>query len=107
MLKYETLQVMRPPILGMQAYIVDPNPIAGPSKSTGEPAEPVACAKVHCEAGITLGFLAETTQSLLMDTKHSEIPDARTVLYKAIVSFTTPTGATRRRGTARTVTRLK
>ncbi|KAF2159238.1 hypothetical protein M409DRAFT_30244 [Zasmidium cellare ATCC 36951] len=105
-LKYETLQVMQPPILGMQAYLIDPTPFAGPSQATQEPPEPVACAKLHCDAGITLGFLAETTQSLLMDTKNSSNPDSRTVLYKAIVSFTTPNSTTRRRGTARSVTRF-
>lgn len=106
LLKYESLQVMQPPVLGMQAYLIDPTPFAGPSQPRQEPADPIAFAKIHCEAGVTLGFLAETTRSLLLDTKTSSDTGARTVLYKAIVSFTTPNGTNRRRGTARSVTRF-
>lgn len=106
LLKHETLQVMQPPILGMQAYIIEPPSSAGPSEQSEDHPEPVASAKIHCDSGITLGFLAETTHSLLVDRRLSSGADTRTVLFKSIVSFTAPSGAPKRRGNARSVTLL-
>lgn len=105
-LYHEDLHITQPPVLGMQAAILDPEPFPGPSQSSRPPSSPTAVAKLHYDGGITLGFLAETTQSLLLDRSRRPEPDGRTVVYRAIVSFTEPSGAPRRRGTPRTVTRL-
>ncbi|KAK3647850.1 hypothetical protein LTR56_007824 [Elasticomyces elasticus] len=94
-LRYSDLYITQPPILGMQAFIVAPSDV--PDVENG------ACAKLSCDAGITLGFLAETVEALLGSSKHEA--GAR-VLFKAIVSFTQSEIAPRKRGVARSVTRI-
>jgi hypothetical protein len=67
-----------------------------------------ACAKLSCDAGITLGFLAETAQSLLNSQKAgpSNAKDVR-VVFKTIMSFCGPEQATKKRTRTRTVTPLQ
>jgi hypothetical protein len=69
--------------------------------------EPSACAKVSCEAGVTLGFLAETVQSIVAssDAGPSNIEEVR-IVFKAIMSFTEPQQARRKRASTRSVVRL-
>ena len=119
-LQYENLQISQPPILGMQAYVVHPNvlddrfearavnsllsgPLYAPSR------DPPPIAKLSCDAGITLGFLAQTAQELLGSqvagpSSHGEV----FVVFKAIISFcdadSSPKKSTRRN--LRTVTRI-
>ncbi|KAK4892411.1 hypothetical protein LTR27_009067 [Elasticomyces elasticus] len=102
-LRYSDLYVTQPPILGMQAFIVAPSDVPGPEKLEDDAPQPVACAKLSCDAGITLGFLAETVEALLASSKHEA--GAR-VLFEAIVSFTRSEIAPRKRGVARSVTRI-
>ncbi|TKA82838.1 hypothetical protein B0A55_01052 [Friedmanniomyces simplex] len=101
-LQCSDLYVTQPPILGMQAFIVDPVPDNwdddAPSKRLP------AVAKLSCDAGITLDFLAETAESLLIAKKLEEI--GASVMFKAIMSFSKPEPVPRKRGVARGVTRI-
>ncbi|SMR44529.1 unnamed protein product [Zymoseptoria tritici ST99CH_3D1] len=134
-LRLEDLFVTQPPILGMQAFVEEVSPSeltndGGESKeavvSTVSNDEddlresPAPVAKLSCDAGITLGFLAETTLSLLSggdvhrrvrsrgESSKSAIEpeqdDERRVVFKAIVSFCAPRVEVRKRGVVRTVT---
>ena len=106
-LQYEDLLVTQPPLLGMQAFIVftddeqEKENFCDPDDES-PPSELLPCAKLSCDAGITLGFLAETAQSLLnsQPAGPSTATDAR-VAFKGIMSFcpaeTTPKRRTRTR----------
>lgn len=59
-----------------------------------------AFAKLSCDAGITLGFLAETALEFLGSPVRSE---GTAITFKAIVSYCAPGKVARRRGTARSV----
>lgn len=111
--QYEDLFVSQPPLLGMQAYLTLHRQHQGSDETTedneaeGVTAAP-ACAKMSCEAGITLGFLAETAQSILAssdDTAPSDMVDA-TVEFKAIMSFTEAKVTSKKRSTTRSVVRM-
>ncbi|KAK5679963.1 hypothetical protein LTS10_007911 [Elasticomyces elasticus] len=102
-LRYSDLFITQPPILGMQAFIVAPSDAPSGEGGGDDTPELIACAKLSCDAGITLGFLAETVEALLASSKHEA--GAR-VLFKAIVSFTQSEIAPRKRGVARSVTRI-
>lgn len=111
-IRYEDLFVTQPPVLGVQAFIVyspKPEDEHGPPESETESLNDHlrACAKLSCDAGITLGFLAETAQSLLrsQETGPSNVRDAR-VIFKTIMSFCAPERVPRKRTTGRTVTPL-
>jgi hypothetical protein len=106
-LQYEDLLVTQPPLLGMQAFIVFTDEEQEKENSCdpddeSSPSELLPCAKLSCDAGITLGFLAETAQSLLnsQPAGSSTATDAR-VAFKGIMSFcaagTTPKRRTRTR----------
>lgn len=102
-LQQEKLLVLQPPIVGMQAFIQS----QGDREDDDDESIPCACAKLACDAGVTLGFLAETALSLLADGKTTDDPDAsRTVIFKAIVSFCAPVVALRKRSLVRTVTSI-
>jgi hypothetical protein len=113
-LEYEDLFVSQPPLFGMQAYLIS-NKAQQPNenkehkgeKNEESQSEPAACAKIWCEAGITLGFLAETAQSILAsnDPQPSDMADAK-VEFKAIMSFTKAKVATKKRSTTRSVVRM-
>jgi hypothetical protein len=122
--RYEDLFITQPPILGMQAFVDDASSSldvgehgdaddngGGGDESAGGP----VC-KLSCDAGITLGFLAETTLSLLcggngltsrdsnVGAVEEDVDDSRRVVFKAIMSFCAPKVAVRKRGVVRTVT---
>jgi hypothetical protein len=96
----------------MQAFIVyfDKGEIEGNAgeDSGGSDDAFRACAKLSCDAGITLGFLAETAQSLLNSQKAgpSNAKDVR-VVFKTIMSFCGPEQAPKKRTRTRTVTPLQ
>ena len=108
--QYDELFVTQPPLLGMQAFIILPNADLDDDnyRSDDDVADPEfrPCAKLSCDAGITLGWLAETAQSLFNSQKSgpSNMDGAR-VVFKAIMSFTSPEHP-RKRGNSRIVTRL-
>ena len=111
-IRYEDLFVTQPPVLGVQAFIVySPNPKdeqRPPKRETKSLNGHIgACAKLSCDAGITLGFLAETAQSLLrsQEAGPSNLRDAR-VMFRTIMSFCAPEQVPRKRTTGRTVTPL-
>ncbi|KAK0807313.1 hypothetical protein LTS16_018826, partial [Friedmanniomyces endolithicus] len=101
-LHYGSLHITQPPTLGMQAFIIDlvtaPDP--GSSDDKADVKLPAPCAKLSCDAGITLGFLAETAESLLPPGSE------KSVMFKAIVSFSKSEPVPRKRGVARSVTKI-
>ena len=106
-LQYEDLYITQPPVLGMQAFLIEPETAPEEkSERSDEDDIPCACAKLSCDAGITLDFLADTTLSLLMDRRDMKDTESRSVTFKAIVSFCEPTNSFRKRGTARSVIRI-
>ncbi|KAK5167023.1 uncharacterized protein LTR77_007752 [Saxophila tyrrhenica] len=124
-LQYEDLFVTQPPLMGMQAFLAKPPKAqSDEDKSTieasmsgcrlddldeleklEEPERPSA--KLSCESGMTLGFLAETAQSILSpsDPASSKVEEA-TIVFKAIMSFTEPQTISKKRSTTRSVVRL-
>ena len=109
-LQYEDLLITQPPVLGMQAFIILPNAAAVQDSASDQLSleiEPRACAKLWCDTGITLGFLAETAQSLIasQNSGPSNMEEA-TVVFKAIISFCSPNEAPKKRTNTRSVTRL-
>jgi hypothetical protein len=111
-LRYEDLFITQPPLLGMQAYLTFPRasvPEETPEQEEAEaPSKPRPCAKISCDAGITLGFLAETAQTITdtSDEGPSNIGDAL-ITFKAIMSYTDPGRSQRRRTNTRSVIRLR
>ncbi|KAI7303280.1 hypothetical protein KC315_g15759, partial [Hortaea werneckii] len=93
-LQYKDLFVAQPPVVGMQAFIYTNFTSATENDSDTDDStkHPCACAKLSCDAGITLGFLAETAQSLLRSRQAEPASSAAAkdvrVVFKAIVSFT-------------------
>ncbi len=111
--EYDGLFVTQPPLLGMQAYhldtIIGPSPAARQSDLPGDSDHLTAPqAKLSCEAGITLGFLAETALSLLSacEAGPSTAGEAK-VAFTAIMSFTEPDLRRRTRSAKRTVVSLR
>lgn len=100
LVKTAQLLVIQPPIVGMQAFVTRPAASVASSSTTppDEQVEGAACAKLYCEAGINLGFLAETAASLLSSD------DSASVIFKAIVSFSAPTHDQRKRRPERNIT---
>ncbi|KAK0277184.1 hypothetical protein LTR91_000356 [Friedmanniomyces endolithicus] len=101
-LHYGDLHITQPPTLGMQAFIIDPVTASDPESSDDKIKVklPAPCAKLSCDAGITLGFLAETAESLLPSGSE------KGVMFKAIVSFSKSEPVPRKRGVARSVTKI-
>lgn len=116
--KYDELYITQPPLLGLQAFMIDSDGCDVSSAetstvgSTGEgPDErdddeegsqiPAPCAKMSCDAGINLDFIAETALALLREE------DGRQVAFKAIISFCEPSQSLSKRGTTRSVIRLE
>ncbi|KAI6910411.1 hypothetical protein KC355_g18393, partial [Hortaea werneckii] len=93
-LQYKDLFVAQPPVVGMQAFIYTnfTSATENDSDTDASTKHPCACAKLSCDAGITLGFLAETAQSLLRSRQAEPASSAAAkdvrVVFKAIVSFT-------------------
>lgn len=121
---YEELHVTQPPLLGMQAFLLGANPshisptVPSPSDASDmehshtsegtevDEREFDACAKMSCNSGITLDFIADTALTLLSERRHESKPGGGKVLFRAIISFCEPTQQPRKRGTARSVIRL-
>ncbi|KAK0336801.1 hypothetical protein LTR59_007789 [Friedmanniomyces endolithicus] len=101
-LHYGSLHITQPPTLGMQAFIIDLVTATDPGSSDdkADVKLPAPCAKLSCDAGITLGFLAETAESLLPPGSE------KSVMFKAIVSFSKSEPVPRKRGVARSVTKI-
>ncbi|GAB1738147.1 hypothetical protein NU219Hw_g2678t1 [Hortaea werneckii] len=115
-LQYKDLFVAQPPVVGMQAFIYTDAPSPSASSCSSEEADdsptkpPCACAKLSCDAGITLGFLAETAQSLLRSRQAEPASSAAAedvrIVFNAIVSFTKGESAPRKRGASRRISRI-
>ncbi|KAI6909865.1 hypothetical protein KC355_g18442, partial [Hortaea werneckii] len=90
--QYKDLFVAQPPVVGMQAFIYTNSDSSSKDDADDSTKQPCACAKLSCDAGITLGFLAETAQSLLRSRQAEPASSAAAkdvrVVFKAIVSFT-------------------
>ncbi|RMY63218.1 hypothetical protein D0863_10696 [Hortaea werneckii] len=109
-LQYKDLFVAQPPVVGMQAFIYTDSPSGSENDADDLAKQPCACAKLSCDAGITLGFLAETAQSLLRSRQAEPTSSASAknvrVVFKAIVSFTKGESAPRKRGASRRISRI-
>jgi hypothetical protein len=116
---YADLLITQPPLKGMVAYLGDSDDDAlNRASSATESSEqlssafPAAHSKISCDAGISLGFVAEVAETLLKPrktggkVKHRE--DKRRVVFKAIVSYGVQSDAAPRiRSTTRTVTSIE
>jgi hypothetical protein len=116
---YADLLITQPPLKGMVAYLGDSDDDAlnRASSATGSSEQlssafPAAHSKISCDAGISLGFVAEVAETLLKPrktggkVKHRE--DRRRVVFKAIVSYGVQSDAAPRiRSTTRTVTSIE
>jgi len=89
-LRCEDLLIAQPPVIGMQAFVI--RLTAAIHEGTDETGanEPAASAKLSCDTGITLGFLAETAQTLLTQVEDSSNLEGLKILYRAIMSFSEP-----------------
>ena len=103
--------ISQPPITGMQAFIEHTKPKDDGNGNTTD-GESVttsrACAKIHCEAGITLGFLADEAQKWI-DSKDAGSPSdlgEKKIVFKAIMSFCVAEQRHKHRSYNRIVTRL-
>ncbi|KAI7513235.1 hypothetical protein KC347_g1712 [Hortaea werneckii] len=109
-LQYKDLFFAQPPVVGMQAFIYTDSTYVSADNADDLPKQPCACAKLSCDAGITLGFLAETAQSLLRSQQDEPASSASAtnvrVVFKAIVSFTKGESAPRKRGASRRISRI-
>lgn len=105
-LRHEDLFVIQPPIVGFQAFTLPTQPSdAGPSNDPSQRTKPRAIAKIHCDTGITLGFLADAVQRFLGGAGEGN-DDTKQILFKAIVSFATPDPKPKKRNGRCSVVRL-
>ena len=111
--KHADLFITQPPLKGMQAFLVDAHDV---TLETACPEDrrivaPMAHAKMSCDAGITLGFLADVTE--WMFEKHEKLIQVenlgnKVVVFKAIVSYCVQSDAApRMRSAMRTVTEIE
>lgn len=115
-LHYSDLFVTQPPLLGMQAFIISPETPSASHSDVGDDGVsnslntgPTACAKLSCDTGVTMGFLAKSAQSLLASAEGARCggeEDDRLVLFKAIMSFAPGPQKPRKRENAQNVTRI-
>jgi hypothetical protein len=86
------LLITQPPLRAMSAFRIGSNRTSK------------AHLKMFCDAGITLGFVADVAQDMLKKNKHG---DSYESVFKAIVSFGAQSDAApRMRSTTRTVTKI-
>ena len=104
-LKHEDLHIVQPPIVGLQAFAMTQLPAAGPSNEPQGGSKPRAIAKIHCNTGITLGFLAEAVLRLL-NNGDDETDDTNQYIFKAIISFAPPEAKSKKRDGRRSVVRI-
>lgn len=90
--------ITQPPIKGMQGFIVDKEQSGSDTVDEDIESRASIYAKVSCDSGITLGFLAHHAQELLR--RGNRKPDEKGILlvFKAILSFTEPEKAPPQRG---------
>jgi hypothetical protein len=107
------LLVTQPPLKGMQCFLVDAHraTFETASPEDHQTTVPAAHWKISCDAGITLGFLAEVAQTIF--DKHSRAGpgqqhEGRVAVFKAIVSYCVQSDAApRMRSATRTVTEIE
>ncbi|KAM0708031.1 hypothetical protein Q7P35_004680 [Cladosporium inversicolor] len=104
------LFITQPPLKGMQAFLVDAHG-ARLEAANPEDTVPTAHAKMSCDAGLTLGFLAEVAEWMFEKRKRSlrgEDHEGQVAVFKAIVSFCVQSDAApRMRSATRTVTEIE
>ena len=110
---YADLFITQPPLKGMQAFLADAHNVHLETASPGDrqATAPVAHAKMSCDAGITLGFLAEIAERmfekrerLLQAGNHRD----KVAVFRAIVSYCVQSDAApRMRSATRTVTEVE
>lgn len=115
---HSDLVITQPPVVGMQAFIVDADTIL-PDKPASTSSEddddqevqnttvPAVHSKISCDAGITLGFVASVAQTMLAPSLRSKNPAQRKitkVIFTAIVSYCQSDTAPRKRSGTRMVT---
>jgi hypothetical protein len=116
------LLLTQPPLVGVQASVVvadragTQQPRVGGDDDNDNNTPPLASSKLACDAGITLGFMAEAVNFLLRDLEFLGGPgdslgrqgEEVVVVFRAIVSFCARTdGAPRMRGGTRFVTKVE
>lgn len=115
---HSDLVITQPPIVGMQAFIVDvdttlPDRPASTSAEDDDDQEvknttiPAVHSKISCDAGITLGFVASVAQTMLTPAMLSNDRDEHKdhkVIFTAIVSYCQSDTAPRKRSGTRMVT---
>lgn len=110
---FADLFITQPPLKGMQAFLVDAHDV---SRETATPEDqqtvaPKAHAKMSCDAGITLGFLAEVTEWMFEKRERplqAENHQDKVAVFKAIVSYCVQSDAApRMRSATRTVTEIE
>jgi hypothetical protein len=107
------LFITQPPLKGMQAFLVGSHDVTLETACSGnrQTVAPEAHAKISCDAGITLGFLAEVAEwmfgkreRLLQDENHQD----KEAVFRAIVSYCVQSDAApRMRSATRTVTEIE
>jgi hypothetical protein len=119
LLHHADLLITQPPLKGMVAYLVDSNDAAlNRGSSATESSEqhssafPAAHSKISCDAGISLGFVADVTETLLKNRKRAvkaKIYEHKSeVVFKAFVSYGVQSDAAPRiRSTTRNVTSIE
>lgn len=118
LLPYADLMITQPPLKGMQAFLIDAKDSSpGPCSSEAEDnhqqssAIPVAHSKISCDAGITLGFVADVAREALQKRRFAgrvQYHQDKVVVFKAIVSYCVQSDAApRKRSTTRAVTRIE
>ena len=107
------LLITQPPLKGMQGFLIDAHDVTSETASPEDQqtVTPEAHAKMSCDAGITLGFLAEVAEwmfekrgRLLRAQNHQN----KVAVFRAIVSYCVQSDAApRMRSATRTVTEIE
>jgi hypothetical protein len=111
--KYADLSITQPPLKGMQAFLVDDHGVTldGANPEDQLTTVPTAHVKFSCDAGITLGFLAEIAEWMFEKHERALPGDDhrnKVVVFKAIVSYCVQSDAApRMRSSTRTVTEIE
>lgn len=107
------LLITQPPLKGMHAFLVDAHGVTAEAviPEDRQITVPTAHAKLSCDAGITLGFLAEVAEWMFEKRERllqREDHQNTVVVFKAIVSYYVQSDAApRMRSATRTVTEIE